>query len=439
MSDTTPASVHTATPGGLGEAAEAVQMPAGGLAPEFPQDTRKTIILVLVAAVGMYLMMLSLGTALQLRIASVDPSKKEATYSSAASISALLMLVLVPLGGALSDRTTSRFGRRRPWIVGCLVPTLVCMAAIGLTRSLAVMVVAYIIGIALAQVGFNAYAVIPVEGVPENRRGSVMGFMGMCGALAMSGGSYLAGSLVNAPVLMMTVPVLAALGLSLPLLALYADPQKDAVDVPPLSLKGLFAGFLVNPKKHPDFAWAWASRFLAGVAMAAMFTYFVFYLMDGLHVPLPEIGAKAGLLSLASAPVSIFFFTFSGWLSDKVGRRKPFVMAAALFMAAALVIGGQAKTFNAFLVAWLLFAVGQAMYLTVDLALCAAVLPDMADAGKDMAVFALALNIPNIIVPAVAPMILASGGGHNYRLLWLIAAVLCAIGGLIVNFIRGTR
>jgi MFS family permease len=108
-------------------------------------------------------------------------------------------------------------------------------------------------------------------------------------------------------------------------------------------------------------------------------------------------------------------------------------------MALALVVAGTATSFSQFLVAWLIFAVGQAMYLTVDLALCAAVLPDARDAGKDMAVFGLALNIPNIVVPAVAPAVLAIGAGHNYRLLWIGAAVLCALGAFTVTRIKNAR
>lgn len=412
---------------------------ADTLPPEYPADFRRTIALVLTAAAGMYIMMLTLSTALSLRIATVAPEGKEAALGAAVSISALLLLVAIPLGGALSDRTTSRFGRRRPWILGMLLPALLAMAVIGATSSVPLIIAAYIIGITCAQVGFNAYSVIAVEGVPDNRRGRVMGFMGMFGALAMSAGSYLASALVGTPVLMMTAPVLLALVLSLPLLLWYRDPAKSRADVPQLSLGGLFKGLIVDPRKHPDFGWVWLARFLAGVAMTGLFTYFIYFMMDGLAVPLPEVGAKAGFLSLLSAPVSVLFFTVSGWLSDKLGRRKPFVAGAAVLMAVALVVGGTATTFAQFVVAWLLFAVGQAMYLTVDLALCAAVLPNAKDTGKDMAVFGLALSIPNILVPAVAPAVLAIGGGHNYLLLWGLCAALCAVGALVVLKVKGAR
>lgn len=413
--------------------------PTGTLAPEFPQNYRRTIALVLIAAAGMYIMMLTLSTALSLRIASISPDNKEAALSLAVSFGALLQLVGVPLGGALSDRTTSQFGRRRPWVAGMLVIALAGMAIIGSVASIPVIVVAYVIGITAAQVGFSSYAVIPVEGVPDNMRGKVMGLMGMFGALAMSAGSYLAAALVGVPFFLMTAPVLLAIVCSLPLLLMYSDPAKAKADVPALDIAGLFKNLILDPRKYPDFGWVWLSRFLAGVAMTGLFTYFIYFMIDGLGLPLPQAGTNAGFLSLLSAPVSVLFFTVSGWWSDKVGRRKPFVIAAALFMAAALFVGGTAHSFEQFIVAWLLFAVGQAMYLTVDLALCASVLPNAADVGKDMGVFQLALSIPSIIVPLVAPFVLGVGGGHNYLLLWGLCGVLCALGAVAVFKVKGVR
>ncbi|MFC6066445.1 MFS transporter [Streptomyces ochraceiscleroticus] len=444
MSDSTPAP-HIAGPArpesepGL-EGAEhpaAAPAPSSGPAPAGP--TRRTIVLVLVAAAGMYIMVLTLSTALSLRLASIDPDAKETSYSLTVSVSSIALLVAVPLAGALSDRTTSRFGRRRPWILGCLVAALLGTAVIGAVSSIPVIVVAYVVAIIAAQAAFNAYSTIPVEALPDVKRGRVMGVMGMFGAFAMSGGSYLAAAFVDVPLVMMVAPILLALALALPLLFFYKDPVRDRSELPPLDLKGIARTFVVNPRKHPDFGWAWLSRFLAGIAMSAMFSYFVFFLMDGLHMPIGEAGQQAGTLSLISAPVSVLFFTASGWVSDKIGRRKPFVVVAALLMAAGLVIGGTASTFAQFIAAWIVFSMGQAMYLTVDMALCAAVLPDARDTGKDVAVIALALSIPNIIVPAAAPTILATGDGHNYQLLWFGAAAICALGSFTVTFIKSVR
>jgi len=196
---------------------------------------------------------------------------------------------------------------------------------------------------------------------------------------------------------------------------------------------------VVNPRKYPNFGWTWLSRFLAGIAMTALFSYFIFFMVDRLNMPIFEAGASAGLLTLISAPVSVVFFSVTGYISDKVGRRKPFIVVSTLLMAAALFLAATAGTFTTFVIAWLLFAMGQAIFLTVDLALCAAVLPNAADAGKDMAVFGLALSIPNILVPAVAPALLGVGDGHNYAVLWGVAGALCALGSAAIRRVRRVR
>ena len=54
-----------------------------------------------------------------------------------------------------------------------------------------------------------------------------------------------------------------------------------------------------------------------------------------------------------------------------------------------------------------------------------------------MAVFGLALNLPTILVPAAAPAIL--GAGNNYTLLWGIAAVLCALGAVVIPLVKGVK
>lgn len=409
---------------------------AGYLPPEFP-NPRKTIILVLIAAIGLYIMNMSLGTALSLRIAAVMPERKDSVYSHITSTSTFLMLFLMPLAGALSDRTISRFGRRRPWILGGLLFSIICAAVVGVSSNEWIMGVFFILSAIGMQAAFNAYSVIAVEGVPDNRRGTVMGLMGLCGALAFSAGTYLTGALVKNGLLLMTTPVVLGLVMALPLLLMYKDPSRTRSEVPSMNLKALISTFIVNPRKYPNFGWTWLSRFLVGLAMAAMQSYFIYYLISGLHIPLDQVGSKAGFLTLCSAPISIIFFTGSGFITDKLGRRKPFVILASILMAVALCLGATSHSFNQFLIAWEIFAVGQAMYLTVDLALCAAVLPNAEDTGKDMGVFGLAINLSSVAVLAFAPFIINTAGGHNYGLLWLIAAGISLCSVVVIPLIKG--
>ncbi|ETJ05655.1 MAG: Major facilitator transporter, partial [Actinomyces urogenitalis DORA_12] len=57
---------------------------------------------------------------LGLQASQVAPGHKEATLSLVTGLGALVSTLGNPVFGALSDRTTSRFGRRLPWIAGGL-------------------------------------------------------------------------------------------------------------------------------------------------------------------------------------------------------------------------------------------------------------------------------------------------------------------------------
>ena len=52
-----------------------------------------------------------------IQITTLDAAHKISIYSLISVLGALTSLVTFPLVGALSDRTTGRLGRRRPWIL----------------------------------------------------------------------------------------------------------------------------------------------------------------------------------------------------------------------------------------------------------------------------------------------------------------------------------
>ena len=72
---------------------------------------------------------------------------------------------------------------------------------------------------------------------------------------------------------------------------------------------------------------------------------------------------------------------------------------------------------------------GFGMYVAVELALVVDVLPDKDNAAKDLGVFNFAGAVPFSLAPAVAPVILAVGGG-SYSVLYLVAGA-CGLRGAV--------
>jgi len=130
----------------------------------------------------------------------------------------------------------------------------------------------------------------------------------------------------------------------------------------------------------------------------------------------------------------------SGWLSDRLQRRKPFVIGGSLFMGAAMVAPLLAPSMAGMWVYAAVIGVGYGMFMSIDMALMTQVLPKAAlgDEGKDLGVLTTAVNIPQIISPVMAAVLLGIFGG-DYRAIFIAAVVFVFGSALCVLPIKSVR
>jgi MFS family permease len=216
------------------------------------------------------------------------------------------------------------------------------------------------------------------------------------------------------------------------------DRRLDVADKPAWSTRELLGTFYVNPRKHPDFAWAFASRFLVVLAYAFLTGFQAFYLLNKLGTPEAEVPARVALATLVLSAVTVCSSIVSGRLSDRSGRRKIFVGGAAVIYGVALFVVASVNGFDGFLVAMAIAGIGFGAYAAVDLALVSDVLPDPDNVAKDMAVFNIASTLPQSVAPALAPVILAVTSG-SYTVLYVVAGVAAVVGALAIRPVRGVR
>jgi MFS family permease len=352
---------------------------------------------------------------------------------------AFAALVAAPIFGALSDRTKSRFGRRKLWIVfGGVV-----MGAGLTTMALGSSLFALGAGWLLVQIGANAAlaatnALLP-DLVPEHQRGKVSALMGIALSLALLAGPYLTQFTSHNNLLMFLAPWLAC-PIAIALL-FGAFKDRPAGTLPPFGLADLGRTFWVNPVKFPDFGWAFLSRFLVFMGVAYFLTYQFIFLSDQLKLDETAALKALGLSQLITTVVTITFTLLSGWLSDRIGRRKPVVLAAGLVVALGLLVIATATSMPQFLVGAAIYGVGQGVYFAVDMALVAAVLPNPDDTAKDLGVFNIASTFPQTVAPVIAPVFLSIGAvaGGNLPAVFIAGAVFAIIGAFAVLPIRKTR
>ena len=129
------------------------------------------------------------------------------------------------------------------------------------------------IGWCTCQVFFNATlaaqaAVLPDQ-VPTTQRGAVSGVLGLCVPVASVAGTYLVQAFDQSDLLMFTMPCLVGGAAVVLFVSRLHDRRLSPDDKPPWSLRELAGTFYVNPRRNPDFAWAFLSRFLLVTAYAA--------------------------------------------------------------------------------------------------------------------------------------------------------------------------
>ena len=199
-------------------------------------------------------------------------------------------------------------------------------------------------------------------------------------------------------------------GLLILLFAVRLDDRRLTVsDRPAWSRRELARTFYVNPRQHPDFAWAFASRFLFVLAYAFLTTYQAYYLLEKIGTAEADVPRQIFLGTLTMAVVIVVASLVGGGLSDRTGRRKIFVCVASIVFGLAMFVIAAASSFSGFLVGMAVGGLGFGLYMAVDLALVADVLPDTNSAAKDLGVMNIAGALPSAIAPAMAPAILAAG------------------------------
>ena len=355
-----------------------------------------------------------------------------------AGIGALLAMFGNPFFGKMSDRTSSRLGMRRPWMVIGLVGGSAGILVVALAPSIAVVLV----GWCLAQLLFNALlaamvAVLPDQ-VPAAQRGLVAGVLGVCTPIASVSGTFLVKLFTGNQLAMFLAPC----GIGGFFVLLFAVTLKDRrlakKDKPAWSLREFARTFYVNPRKNPDFAWAFASRFMFILAYAFLVTYQAYYLLEKIGSAKAEVPQQIFLGTLVQSAVVVAASLIGGKLSDRTGRRKIFVLTASIVYGAALFVIAVASNFSGFLVGMAIGGLGFGIYVAVDLALVVDVLPDKDNAAKDLGVFNMAGALPFSIAPGIAPAILAVGGG-SYGVLYAVAGVCAIVGAVAILPVKRVR
>ena len=361
------------------------------------------------------------------QIAALNGANKFSYLTIATVVGVLAAVITNPIAGALSDRTTSRLGRRRPWFIAGTVFSVVTLALMANAAS-------FVFHIAANAVLAGLSAVVPDQ-VPVRQRATVSAFVSLSLPLGAVIGALLVTRVVNSTQLSYYTFIGALLVVMVLFLLVLRDKPLPKGAAPRFNLGAFLAGFWVNPVKYPDFGWAWITRFLVYLGYFTSLGYLLYFLQDAVHYQKAAQGVTTfqiiltGTLLIASVT--------SGMLSDKFQRRKIFVIGASLVIALAFLILAFFQTWPAVELAAAVLGIGFGAYLGVDIALITQVLPSANARGKDLGIINIANAFPQIVGSAIAALVI--NAFHSYTILFVLAAILTSLGAVLVQRIKSVR
>ena len=361
------------------------------------------------------------------QLSAIDYAHRVRDFGLLNGLVGLVSIAALPLFGSLSDRTRSRFGPRRTWVLGGVAVYAIGLVLTGRQTELGWLAACWVlamIGNTMMATGLTA---VIADDVPEQQRGAMSAAVYGPQALGVVIGLVAVTSLGAANRYLALAVALVLL--TLPFLIGHRDRVEPRSD--PIRPRSLLLALYIPVRENPDYTWAFWGRMSVNIGNALGTTYLLFFLRDYLKVPDPD----ASLLQVVLVYlVATLIATFAGGLlSDRLGRRKIFVAVASTLQAIAGVMLAVNPTFDTALYASALLGAGYGAFMSVDQALITQVLPDPQDRAKDLGTMNIGSVVPQMFGPVLAALLISVSG---YRALFAAAGVITVLGTLMVYRIK---
>ncbi len=380
-------------------------------------------------------MMVPLSYGIAVRISELAPGHEE-VLGYITGTAQLVYLIISPLVGIWSDRTRSRFGRRSPFIYLGTAIGLVGLVIIGLAPNLLIVGAGWVLGMTGWSIAGAALQTLQADKLPEKQRGKVSALTGLMTQIAPVLGIGVAYAVSSSTLLIFLVPgLIGAVLLALFPLVKPEGSSREIARRARVTVKSVVTSYGFDVRKYPDFAWNWLGRFVFFVGLYFNTTFGTFFYAQRLDLPVREVAgivATVGMIGVLAAATGALV---GGFLSDKLQRRRLFVMLAALIFVGGAIVEATAWSLPQIIVGAVLMQLAIAVFATVDQAIVYAIIPERDQAGRYMAVIQFAQKIPSAVAPLLAGVVItigAVGGVKNYTLLYLAGAVFALVGGLII-------
>ncbi|WP_336628912.1 MULTISPECIES: MFS transporter [unclassified Microbacterium] len=351
------------------------------------------------------------------------------------SAGGIIGVVAAPLAGRWSDRTRSRWGRRRPWAIGGSLLSAAGLVLTGLASGPVAVGGAWILVSVGISVAATALTAMIADQLPDTQRGAAsaaassaqaLGVVVGVGAIVLIGLGIFESYLVLAA-LILVVGVVTALWLP--------DEPAHRMVAP---VRGPAAGRRSSLRDR-DFLWLVGSRLVVNIGNAFGTVLLLFFLLYGVKVPAAEAEDDLFLLIIVYTVFSVIAAIVAGIVSDRVRaepmrRRRGLTAMSALFGTVWGVVILISPSLFMTMIAAALMGIGYGAYTTVSLALATDLLKDPEDHARDLGIVNVSAQLGQLVAPLLGAGLVALVGG--FWLLFTGGIVLSAAGALMTYGIR---
>ena len=269
----------------------------------------------------------------------------------------------------------------------------------------------------LTQIVFNfvyaAFTALLPDQVDEGRRGSISGVLGLAVPFSPIIGLVIMTVMGNTPlsvkyIVLAVISVVTAVVSCILIREGRAEVTRKEKVKEKMPVGVMLSRIYPSPRKYPVFTWGWLTRFFISLAYCSN-TYNSIMLMRRYHFSQAQTTATTTLLAVIGMGFLAISSIVGGMLSDKLRKQKPFVAISALVVGVGLIFNAVAPSVTFLIIGNVLGGLGYGIYLAVDMALVARILPNKKDAAKDFGIMNIANTITQSIVPFIGPSLLAVG------------------------------
>lgn len=345
------------------------------------------------------------------------PSSHVVALSVLASVSALATMIVPPLAGWFSDRSRRRGGERRGVVFAGVAFDVVGLVALAFAHNLFAFGAFLVLAIVGANVALAAYQALLPELVPRDRWGAVSGVRGALSLVGTVLGLSVAGIAPN-PAVTFVVTALVVLACAPSLLWVRETRWEDHPD-------------RAHVRDWHDFGVVFAARLLVFFGLVLLQTFVLYYFRDVQGMPNPTLGtAIAAFCTMIGATAATIYL---GILSDRAPRKVVTAIAGLPMAIAATGFAIAPAPQWIFLYAFL-FGIGFGGIFSTGWALAMDAIPAMRDVARDLGLWGIASNVPNVVAPLIGGWLISSfhGTRAGYQAVFALAGLSFALASLSV-------